>query len=691
MVQKLRDKSAYVVVADTGASTRLLMTSALRGLGFTNVIGVASLTEAMGHLAQGKVDWLITSLFPEDKVNALHILQIVRDSDDLKKMVVSLYVTDAEHVFLPRAFALGLLSWHAKPFNKQNVEENAAATLSSLEANAWQTTFTAAESFRGYLKASRKQSMRVAFETMLVRQYPSRTASLLDLAEACFEVKDDAKARSVLWQVEQRDDGLADKARAMGERYLGPAANDTHWGDVRPGICVVVDPDSAVLRSTEEVLRACGATTIHGFADGESCWDWLVKNPLPSILVMEWRIPGITGPALVQRLRTLNKGTCNVVVNSSLLKAKDFPLVEEMGVAAVLEKPTSRSEFMNCVAWCVEQDNKPTERGTIERRFRALLKDKKLDEAFGVLQVFAKKTIRDDPVLKGLEAELAFHQGDFAQAQKLAKASMAEGNRSVLTMNLLGKALMQLREYAGAMQVFEKANEVSPKSIERLCEMAEVQTELGAGEEARQTLRQAESIDRENPVVITASVKVALATGDKELANEQFTKLPPSYNVVAYVNNRAVALIKSGKYEEGIAQYTNAITAIPTDRGDLKAIVAYNLALAKVHVNDLKGALEHLEAMPGKIDGALKKKVDSLADKVRESLTTGERPRLNLLPKAADIPIGKKARLSLPSGAKVAASTIHCLFGIYSDEELHSVVVEALVANPPALTLRKSS
>ena len=73
-----------------------MMTSVLRALGFANVVAMESLTEALGTITQGGVDWLITSLFPEDKVNALHVLGLSLDHAALAHLKVSLYASDTQ-------------------------------------------------------------------------------------------------------------------------------------------------------------------------------------------------------------------------------------------------------------------------------------------------------------------------------------------------------------------------------------------------------------------------------------------------------------------------------------------------------------------------------------------------------------------------------------------------------------------
>jgi tetratricopeptide (TPR) repeat protein len=371
----------------------------------------------------------------------------------------------------------------------------------------------------------------------------------------------------------------------------------------------------------------------------------------------------------------------------------------EMGVTTVMEKPTKRDDFLNGLAWTVSQARRPSEAKTLESRIRALLKAGKIDEAARAMQMLNARAETDGvggATLKQLEAEFAFQMGDFVAARDLAMASLQAGGKSVLTLNLLGKTLMQLREFGTALSVFERANELSPDSIERLCATAETQSALGDDTKAMTTLDQAAKLDQENQAVINASVNIGLATGNAELAKGMLDRVRPTDSVLAYINNRAVAYAKAGNFKESIKLYKNALEAIPKEKDSLRAVVLYNLALAQIRDGDLNGAIDSLQAVGSAKDQNLDKKVRSLLERGREAQASGVKLKLNVKDdQAQTIAAGESRFAKLAktfAGGSVKASPPGeriCLHGIFMESGPPSHLVEALLASPPKIAFQK--
>jgi CheY-like chemotaxis protein len=693
-MEALRDKSAAVVVADTVASVRMMIVSTLRGLGFGNVIGVGSLADALNMAQKGAVDWLVTSLFAEERVNALHVLQVARESRGMARMHVSLFVSNAEAAFLPRAFALGALSSHAKGFNANQLQDAFEALLQTGERSGWSPTLVAAEYLRPILVDRQRYDALLKLETSLGQLFPDATALQLKLAEAAIHSGDVQRGRSLLWQVVQRDESLREAAQAVMDRLLGGDGAESRWKSIRPGIAVVVDSDSMALNASKEYLEAAGAKAVYAFSDGESAWKWMQDSEAPDLLVMEWKLPKLSGPRLLQRIRAGGNAKTQVIVNSSLVGRKEQAMLREMGVAMTLEKPTKRNDFLNCLAWVMAQARRPTEATGVELAIKARLADGDADGAAKLLANYVGKADGADPTAKHLEAEIAFHVGDFNAAKDLAMASLQLGGKSVMTLNLLGKSLMQLRDFSNALQVFERANEMSPDSIERLCAMAETHCELGQDDAALDTLGKAQKIDKGNQAVINSSVNIGLATGNATLVAEMIDKVRPSDSMLAYINNRAVAHARAGSFKEGITLYGNALEVIPQDKTHVRAAVLYNLALAHVRSGDTQAAVRVLERAPEVSDTALASKAGSLRQRAKEALQSGKPMKLNLQdgekpPQAAD-GAARYQRIAQKVRQVDAKRPVFCCYGVFRDEDPPSELLSALIANPPRMSAQSA-
>lgn len=690
-------RQSSVVVADPSSSVRMTLLSVLRGFGYEQVVAVAALDEVLDMMAKSKVDWLITSAYVDAKVNALHILRIQNAP------LISLCYTEQESSIVDRAFALGLFSSHRKQSAKEAFRAEMDQLFDYIKQGEENATLIAAHYLRDRLRAQCRFEEVLAFDAALVKAVPDRVEPLLALAESCFETGDDQRARALIWQVEQRDSSKVDVARELGDRFQGGEA-DRRWGSLRPGICAVIDPDPAAVQHTVKGLEQCQAQHTHAFSDGDEFWKWIeMSGTEPELIIMEWRIPKVTGPALLQRLRARGIHMPVIVLQTSLVKRSDQPLLEEMGIHAILEKPAAKAVMLNCLAWAVSQARRPTDMKSLEQKIKALLRSNQLEEAAKLMRHITQKVDVLDPMRRMLEAEFAFYAGDFNAARDMAMSCLAAGDKTVGTLNLLGKSLMKLRDFKAALQVLERANDMSPNSVERLCAIAESSSELGDNDTAKTTLGKACAVDSENQYVINASVNIGLASGDQALAGEMISKVLPSDSVLAYINNRAVAFAKIGNFHDSIGLYNNAILALPANRADLRAIVCYNMALAQIQNGDSAGALTTLKTIAGTVpDDSLGQKIDSLLHRTEVAQSRGSAPRLNKAasPKkaakgAADMAAERFAKLRERYDVETAPNVVlavdaRCLAGIYQ-ESVPSALADALLLAPMPNVGRKGA
>lgn len=624
MTSSIKDKTVTILIVESVSGVRPIMTECMRELGFKNIMSIDSLAAAMSILETEHIGWLITSVFPDGDVNVLQILKIASQAPHLQKMKVSVFATEEEQGLLLKAFLLGLFTCHEKPFNKDSFLSQMTAVLQSLDRNNWAATLVAAEYLRPRVRKERPPQTLLQFEQKLNQLFPEHTEGLLTLAEAHYLAGNATDARSLLWQATQRRPELANQVE---ETLTSLASNgpkesaDSKLFEL--GSCVIVEPDSVVSNAVKDVMVLCGAKEIQVFDNGEVCWEWLKTNGAPELLVMEWRVPALSGPLLIQRCRAEGFHLLSIIVQSSLVQKADEPLLKEMGVTEILPKPFQKSQFLNCVAATLTQSQFPSEARTLEQKIRASLAAGKLSDAANLMQVYLKKISSLKTAELGrsqLEAEFAFAAGNFSVAKEMALKSMRLGNKSVTLLNLLGKVLMELRDFTAALQVFKKADHVAPNSIERLCAIAETQQELGDTAAAKEALDSAIFLDPDNQCVVNTSVNIGLASGDNDMVRSALDKFRPADSILAYVNNKAIAHSRSGDFDEAIKIYTNAINSLPKDKESLKTTIGYNLALAYARKNDVPAVIAALESIPETADALLKKKKLSLMTKARAAL-----------------------------------------------------------------------
>lgn len=632
-----QDKSAKVLVVEGSGATRTLISEVFRKEGFTDITGVPSIKDAIGVMEAESVGWIISSLFTDQPENILHILKVATEVGELKTLRISLMVDDDDMKYLPLAYKLGAISHHSKPFTKESLTEEMDLLLKRYEEAGYRSALVSGHYLRKSLEELKLDEDLLQFERSLMEIYPSEKSLLFNLIPPMSRLDKKDSAINILRQIKLLDPSKEEMVKEYATKYLEGADLEIAQGEGEVfnflGLesVIVVDPDEGIQNNLKSLLGEIGIKEehIHCFGDGEEACEYVKANPNPDLVLMEWRVPKVAGPLLIQRLRTDGASVTPIIVISSLLEKDDLPLVREIGVAIVVRKPFQKDEILQKLIWTIQQDRMPTEQGTMERKIREHIRNKKFDDATAIKAKFMSDTSIAQGPKEAIEAEFSFIQKRYEDARDHGIEAIKLNGDSLFMLNLLGKALMLLRDFEVALKCFKKAQSMSPMNIERLCQIAEVQSEMGDGEEANKTLEQAKDLDADNTTIIEAESKVAINLGDTEKAKQLMGKLDAIENIVSFMNNSAVAMARCEMVDQGIQQYRKTLKSIPDDREDTKAIVMFNLALAHARVDELDEAKLHL-GRAVQIESRVKKRAENLLKRIEKALTKGTDFTLNL-------------------------------------------------------------
>lgn len=627
------DKSIKVLVVEGSGATRTLMTEVIRKLGFSDVTGVPSIKDALGVMEAENVGWILTPLMADQPENALHVLKIATEVQALRNMRVSLLVEEEERYSLPAAFQHGLLSWHRKPFTKDSLTEEMETLFTRYGDSGYESSLVSGSYLREILTEEKQDEDLLAFEKGLISVYPARTELMLNLPGPLARLDQKPEAKAVLRQIKMIEPSWEDKVKELGEKYF--AGEDLEGGDDEKfnflGVekVVVVDSDDAICKNLEEIFGELGVENISTFSDGESALAHIEAEPDPGIVIQEWRIQKLPGPLFLQKIRAKAASASPVIVLSSLLEQSDLPLLREMGVAGMSEKPFRKEDLIKQIIRTIQQDRVPTEQAPMERKIREFLKGRKTKEADEI----KVKYMADDKIPEGakktIEAEFAYAAGDYEKARDCGIEAIKLAGDSIFVLNLLGKALMNLRDFEVALRCFEKAQTLAPLNIERLCAIAEVHSEMGNEDKAQESLQEAENLDEDSVKVKESKAKVAINAGDLKKAKELMGKLDAIEDVVSFMNNSAVAMARCDMVDEGIEQYRKTIKSIPDDKEEIKAVVMYNLALAHARADELDEASMVLKRCVD-IKSRVKERAESLYKRVTKAVENGTQLNLQL-------------------------------------------------------------
>ena len=713
MTSCFSDKTSKIQIVDPSGPVRQMMIEVIRSTtGFETVSGVATITDILTTLESDTINWVMIPLMADQPANALHLLRICSEQPALKNVRVSLMLDEGDTYVLKSAFELGLFSWHKKPFTKDSLTAELKTLVAVIETNKYNEPLVAAHYLRAHLAASKEHQARADLERSLLDVYPGNAEILLNLADPLFQTGKKDEAQKTLQQVKMLDASLAPRVEEVGKALFGAEAKfeiPSLAGEGGSGInvlgiksAVIVDSDASVLKSLGDLLKRLGTETVMTFQDGDSAWKWLDTNPEPGLVLMEWRIPKVSGPLLVQRIRGKGYLSVPVIVLSSLIKPEDMPLIREMSVTNVVSKPLNQEQLVPTLIWTMQQDRMPTEHQTLERKISNLLALGKTAEAEPLRIQFLSDPHVPLAKKRQIEAKYAFGAGNYALARDAGIEALKLAGDSMIVLNILGKSFMFLRNHEAALKCFKKAQELSPQNVERLCQIAEVETELGNTETATTTIEHARAIDPDSKTVQEAEVKIAIANGDTDAAQQIMGQLESLSNLIGYMNNKAVASSKCGFAQEAVELYRKTVTSIPPDRPEVAAVVLYNLALGLVRSGDLEEAIKELDKLLALKESKVTKKATSLKARLKTATEKGfefkflgeeVKPTAPVATDAAGTPEDAEKLATADDYQRMMATVDArrgeiCCYMIYNDQTAKDPRVKALFAKAPRFQKR---
>ncbi len=650
-------RACKVLVADHGSPSPLptqdpwSIVSTLKGAGFAQVFGYTGIEGLRKSLFQnyplqgqgktGETDpqknpaWCILGIGCADDID--QAFGLLRDlQQDLRgaPILVTFIVDKADQTLLPDAFALGLWTWMSRPLTPISFVQEIQHLSARLSAQECDTRLLAAEYLRRYLVEAQDWGSLMALEETLTDYYYNQPQLLLHLAEAQIlgGRLDDGVA--ALKRAQFYDRKLEKKALALLTRYGQSESRDREMakGALPFKNAVIVDQDTAIIRALTEALHRGGVKEIVTFEDGMVAWEAMRTMREPSLLISEWRMQGLTGPALIQRMRGYGFIDVPIVILSSLLKPTDGGLLTEMSVANVIAKPLAKADLLTALEWTAIQERLPSEIRSMERRILAMLKAGKRQAAQRLKDVYMVHEEVSLGEQKYMDAEFYFDQGQYQEAKLAAIESIKLlGKSSLLPLNLLGKCLLKLKDFDAALRILEQARQISPENLGRILDLAELHLNRNDTDKAFEMVSKARSIDPTLERIDSIEARVHIVAHRTKKALELIQKMESLSEIVGYMNNHAVALAQVGKFADAVTLYKNTLDSLPTenygrpDRAHARLVVTYNLALCLCRQQELQTAVDVLQpvAATPDLEDPVVKKAGVLLQKINKSLESG--------------------------------------------------------------------
>ncbi|MFW7381569.1 MAG: response regulator [Oligoflexus sp.] len=632
MANHFKSRKAKIIAVEPSAASRTLLVETIRHAGFQDITGVPGVKEAIELMEVETIDWILTPLATGQAINALNLLRLCYTQAELRNTTITLLIDQNEKAYINTAYEHGLTSHFHKPFTKDSLSDELDRFLKIFEKHDWNRTFTAAEYIREYLSEAKLWTERLNFERTLLQAFPSHEELLFHLIEPLVASNQSSQASSVLYQIRnilpQRGKEVDHYEKTFFNSAPIDSSNISAINILNINKALVIDNDDALRSHIVNHLKEMGVSTVVDFDNGQDAFKFVDQHDDIELIIQEWRLPKITGPLFIQKLHEINKQHIPIIILSSLVKKEDLPFIREFGVANLVEKPAEKQVFTKALIWTIQQERVPTEVNMMERKIRNLLRFGSRQEAEKIRQRFNSHPNVSLGKQQMIEAEFHFYDKDYSKTREFCLLAIKNQGDSLQLLTLLGRCLMHLREFELALKCFERANSILPKNIERLCQIAEIKSEMGDFKAADQMIDQAKTIDQNSEMIKETEAKVALNSGESDKARIIMNHVRAIENVVSYMNNQAVAMARCGMVDEGISRYNQTLQSIPEQRQDIKAAVFYNLGLAMVRAEKLAEAKEPLEKAVKIEESAVAKKARSLLNRVQKALKSNSEVKI---------------------------------------------------------------
>ncbi len=615
------------IVISPSSTIRGLLSSILKELAFTNISTVSDIKTCIEIMETEPVAWVISPTHDHDNGHVLHILNIINNNPALRALKVSI-LRDKDDSSIAYAMELGAFSIHKFETSKEACHQEFQKLVQRVERYDGDCSRVSADYLRDYLTEKEEFQELKRFYVSLLEIYPGRSDILLDLAATLFLAHEPDQAKIIIQQLlltaPDRRPQIATllKLHLPGEiPEVGPTSFlADHYGFKT---CLILDSDRMYLDKIGQLVRKLGFVAVEEFSDPISLMRWLRRNPAPDLVISEWQLPEIPGPIFLYKIRNRLDLHIPIIITNKQLSHKDSTWIKELEISCLIAKPIVEKDLFQAVLWTMQQSKGPTDLSSIRAKLKLASKKQEKD----LLQL--KQTYMQHPMLIDserilMEAHLAFDAGCYLHAKKYGLDALKEAGDPREVLEILSKTLMKLREFDAALRCLDYVTILSPYNVSYLCEIAECHLENGDDKTFEKYLDKAKGLDAQAQIVIETEAKGAIKRGHTDSAKVLLQSLNSFKEVLAFMNNRAVAMIQVGNHEQGLELYRKALASIPDGQAEVRSLIYYNLGLGYARSNRFREALDVLASAAVTKNHIRKRKVNSLRMRLDKAIVSGE-------------------------------------------------------------------
>lgn len=440
--------AARIGIVHQNQTARTMLATALKGQGLNKIQAFPDLEKVTSYLEAEDLDWLWVHTGRHDPTtpHVCGLLELICRDQSLHNLRVSVLVEPNEIGLLPFLYELGALSCQVQPSSPSAYTETVQQVLKTLQKHRGDCTLASADLLSRHLSSAgdRANDARQLLFSNLARLYPNSPFAVLGDAQCQLQQGSIAEGLRALRLAKSQDlPGWQDVAQKC---LSDQNALDSGF---QFGIdsYLIVEPDETVHNHIEELMRPFRPKRVHRFTDGEKALRWLANKKPPDLIIQEWKIPDVSGPNFLQRLRHSSAADTPVLVVSSLVRKSDVPLLKEMGVASAVPKPLIDHEFVASLTQTMTEYSDPQSARFLERRIKSLLDRGEKEKAHALFMQTEKENKLQEPSLLFLRALFHSSEGRHAAAKEHFLSSLAKGADPPGVLPALARTLVHLRDF----------------------------------------------------------------------------------------------------------------------------------------------------------------------------------------------------------------------------------------------------
>jgi tetratricopeptide (TPR) repeat protein len=353
---------------------------------------------------------------------------------------------------------------------------------------------------------------------------------------------------------------------------------------------LVVDDEASMRKTISHMVQKIGFKNVITAENGKKALD-LIKISNFALVIADINMPEMTGSELFSVIKKDKKYEKVSFIFITAETTKDVVAkVAEEGADDYLIKPFVLSTLDAKITRVLEKKYNPSEFEQYVLNFKQQLDNKALKEAEEYLSK-AAQLFPESFVVAYNSGLLCLAKGDAQKAIEFFKDAIKKKPMFVKAYNALGKIYEDIGDTDSSLAYYEKANEISPASSDRLITLSRIYTTKGETGKAEEMLKNAISGTRADVATSTLLIgQMYLSKNEPEKALESLLK---AYKInpsdLAVMQLLAEAYRRTGHQGKAIEMYEAVLKVTTND-----SHVHYQKGKTYIEMGDKAKAIESI-------------------------------------------------------------------------------------------------